>query len=83
MWKKYKKPYFLVPLKWELFGIVCQERAEPVRKVSGYQIKLMKLIMPELNFKNCDLRNVENWGFYRNNYVLVDYGVTKEIAEMY
>ena len=39
--------------------------------------------VPEFNFSDCDLHNRENWGMEGKNYILLDYGINQEIANLY
>lgn len=81
VWRQYKHTNTLVPLKWEKFGIVCQERAD--RICHRPPIEEMKKLIPQFDIDNCDLHNIDNWGMYNNKTVLVDYGIDERISKMY
>ena len=87
IWNKYKNLKILAPLKWERFGIICQERCFDVKLKYGFfdisYVSLIKKLIPELNIKKCDLYNHKNWGVYNNYIVLLDYGINQRISEMY
>jgi hypothetical protein len=85
IWNKYKKLNLLVPLKWEKFGIVCQEKCSSVgvNDWSSKNVRLVKNLIPEFDIDNCDLYNRKNWGVYKDSVVLLDYGVNEEISKMY
>lgn len=74
---------FLAPLVWYKFGIICQERVQPIERLDRSLIYLLKDRIPQLNIENCDLHNKDNWGLYNNNQVLLDYGVDQKVSEMY
>jgi len=81
VWRQYKHTNTLVPLKWERFGIVYQERAE--RICHRPPIEDIKKLIPQFDIDNCDLHNIDNWGLYNNKTVLVDYGIDEKISKMY
>lgn len=83
IWEQYNRHCNLAPLLWEKFGIVCQRRCEPLEQLSASMVTEMKGLIPQFNFKNCDLYNIQNWGWYNNSAVLVDYGVDEKISKMY
>ena len=39
VWDVYKHSNFLAPLRWEWFGIVCQERCEPLQVIDETIVK--------------------------------------------
>ena len=87
LWSKTEYRYYIAPLIWEKFGIVCQKRC---KKLSPYetkwlpiQVKKIKEKIPELNIDNCDLWNKDNWGWYEYSMVLLDYGINEKISKMY
>lgn len=85
IWNKYKGYYLFAPLKWEMFGVVCQTKCESIdlNYFSENYVVLIKKIAPEFNIEKCDLYNIKNWGLYNNYVVLLDYGVNEEISKMY
>ena len=83
LWKEYKSKKILQPIIWERFGIVCQERAKPVESISASNVKKLKSIIPQLDITNCDLHNSENWGIYKGELRLLDYGIDEQISKMY
>ena len=82
LWSKYQSTN-LVPTLWGLGGIVCQPKASKPSNFRPYDVKKIKRKIPELNVTNCDLYNIDNWGTYNDDLVLVDYGITEEISKMY
>ena len=85
IWNKYKETNLRVPLVWERYGIVCQERAVPIEEFSITHLLRVKSTIPELN-KNHSMRDIEtmrNWGIYKDEVVLVDYGLSEEDAHLY
>lgn len=74
---------FLAPLVWYRFGIVCQERVQPIKEFDRRLVYLLKDKIPKLNIENCDLHNQDNWGLYNNEQVLLDYGIDQKVSEMY
>jgi len=83
VWSQYKHSNFLAPLRWERFGIVCQERCEPIKAIDENIVKKVKWYIPRFDIDNCDLYNPLNWGFYRGNRVLLDYGIDERVSKMY
>lgn len=83
VWKQYKECKALAPLKWEFFGIVCMTRVQTIETVPLEWIRYVKDHIPTLDIDNCDLHNVENWGYHNGRYVLLDYGVDERISKMY
>ena len=83
VWKQYKDSKMLAPLKWEFFGIVCMSRAQDIERKPLHMIRYIKDLIPALNIENCDLHNVDNWGYYNGRYVLLDYGIDERISKMY
>ena len=83
IYNKYNKTSPLAKLKWMHFGIVCQKRYKTILEISNKEVENIKILIPEFNIKNCDLYNYENWGIENNNYILLDYGINKEIANLY
>jgi len=88
LWKRYPRNTWLVPILWEWNGIVCQRRVKPLdktvtrRKLEYTRLQVIKQV-PELEVYNCDLHNRENWGTYNNKIVLLDYGISPDVANMY
>lgn len=83
IWDKYKEHQLLAPLVWELFGIVCQKRINPIEYLSEWNVINIKHLMHEFDFDNCDLYRLENWGYHEGECLLIDYGVNKRISRMY
>ena len=83
VWEEYKSKNILQPIIWERFGIVCQERAQPVESISTSNVKKLKSIISQLDIPNCDLHNPENWGMYNGELRLLDYGIDEKISRMY
>ena len=83
IWTKYHKLNLLAELKWVFMGIVCQKRYDTVESIPNRIVKVIKELIPEFNFNNCDLHNAANWGTDSKGYVLLDYGVNKYIASLY
>jgi len=85
IWEKYQNCSKLCPLKWERFGIVCQEKCDPIEK-NDFNLNTVLEIknrIKEFQFKNCDLYNRKNWGMIQGNQVLCDYGINEKISKMY
>jgi hypothetical protein len=84
IWDKYKDITSLAELKWMYLGIVCQKRYNAdLSRIPKMVVKRIKAKVPEFNFTDCDLHNSENWGYEGKNYILLDYGINQEIANLY
>lgn len=83
IWDKYNKYGLLAELKWMFMGIVCQKRYDTVVSIPNIVVSVIKELMPEFDFDNCDLYNPANWGIYGKKYILLDYGINKHIANLY
>ena len=83
IWDKYKEIGLLAEQKWMFMGIVCQKRYDGIQSIPNSVVKLNKSLMREFDFENCDLYNPENWGVENKEYILLDYGVNKQIASLY
>lgn len=83
IWDKYKSTASLAELKWMCLGVVCQKRYDTVSSIPTRVVKRNKASMPEFDFDNCDLYNPENWGKDGKRYILLDYGVNEDIANLY
>lgn len=86
VWRDFKHTQMLAPLLWERWGIVCQERCQPISGLSPsrkLKVKLIKRQIPQLDIDNCDLYNYKNWGKYKNRLVLVDYGIDETVSKLY
>ena len=83
IWDKYKGIGLLAELKWMFMGIVCQKRYDTVGSIPNRVVSVIKELMPEFNFDNCDLRSPANWGVDSKRYILLDYGINKHIASLY
>jgi hypothetical protein len=83
IWKKYNKTNLLAPLKWELYGVVCQTRCKGISDFDYEKVIEIKQLIPQFDIDNCDLYNKDNWGIYQNNQVLLDYGIDEGISKMY
>lgn len=82
LWAKYRSR-MLVPIHWSLGGIVIQPRVEQNTPPTKETIKRIKSEIEELDVKNCDLYNVANWGQWMGRPVLLDYGITEQVSQMY
>jgi hypothetical protein len=83
IYNKYKNIAPIAKLNWMRFGIVCQKKYNTISKIPKKEVQNIKILIPEFNIKNCDLYNYENWGIENNNYILLDYGISKKIANLY
>ena len=83
IWDKYNDIAPLAELKWMWMGIVCQKRYNTITSISKPVVKRTKSLIPEFDFKNCDLYNSDNWGMNGKRYILLDYGVNEYIASLY
>ncbi len=83
IWDKYKQFGCLAELKWMYFGIICQKRYNPVKRVPNKVVFQIKELIPEFDFDNCDLYKAENWGIENKNYILLDYGINENISKLY
>lgn len=82
-WHRYKDTGHLAPFLYSLGGIVCMRRVARADEVPPELIATVKSKIPALNIDNCDLWNLENWGEHEGRTVLVDYGISAEVAAMY
>jgi len=83
LWKKYPNQGKLVPMVWGWKGLVIQRRAYPLKDFKTKYAEILKREIWELNISNCDLYNPKNWGVYKGNVVLLDYGITERVSTMY
>lgn len=83
IWNKYKHLNSLAELKWMCIGIVCQKRYNTVKSIPDRIVLCIKKTIPEFNISNCDLYNSANWGVEDDSYILLDYGINKQIANLY
>ena len=84
IWDKYKEIGLLAEQKWMFMGIVCQKRYDTeLLVIPNVVVRRVKSKVPEFNFDNCDLHNSKNWGVENKEYILLDYGVNKQIASLY
>ena len=83
IWDKYNSLDLLAELKWELIGIVCQKRYSITKSIPDRVVLYTKKEIPEFNIPNCDLYNSSNWGVEDNYYILLDYGINKQITNLY
>jgi hypothetical protein len=84
IWDKYSKLGILAELKWMYFGVVCQKRYDKeLLTIPNIVVRRIKEKIPEFDFSGCDLHNAENWGMEGKNYILLDYGINKHIANLY
>lgn len=83
IYSRYKSTGMLGKLHWEFMGIVCMKRYKPVRRILKSYVKGIKMLIPELDIKNCDLHNYRNWGTEDGYNVLIDYGINERISKMY
>lgn len=77
LYNKYKNLGMLGKLYWTFCGIVCMKNYNPVYKILKSYIKGIKIVIPELDIKNCSLHNSNNWGTENGYIVLIDYGAAK------
>jgi len=52
-------------------------------RFKGKYVLAVKKRIPELDINGCDLYNPANWGIYRGNIYLLDYGITERVSRMY
>jgi hypothetical protein len=84
IWDKYNNTNSLAELKWMYLGVVCQKKYDAdLSRIPKMVVKRNKKSMPEFDFDNCDLHNPKNWGFKDKKYILLDYGINKQIANLY
>lgn len=84
IWDKYNNLTSLAELKWMFMGAVCQKRYDAeLLTIPNIVVRRIKSIVPEFDFDNCDLYNPENWGMEGKEYILLDYGINKYIADLY
>lgn len=88
MWGKYAHTGLLARLRWQLLGVVCQDRIPQAAKslnraLFEQQVAEAKRLIPEFQFDNCDLYNIDNWALLNDKYILLDYGVNERISKMY
>ena len=83
IWDKYRNITSLAELKWVFMGIVCQKRYSTTKSIPNIVVRRNKIAMSEFDFTNCDLHNPRNWGIEGNRYILLDYGINKQIANLY
>jgi hypothetical protein len=83
IWINYKDTAPLAELKWMFLGIVCQKRYTTIEEVPQSQVDKIKKLIPEFDFENCDFWNYENWGKDGQKYILLDYGNSLYIANLY
>ncbi len=76
LWKEYGRTGMLGEIYFEFCGIVVMKRYAPLnRAILKAHIKGMKMLIPELDIKNCDLNNPLNWGENDGCMILIDYGI--------
>ncbi len=83
IWDKYNSIDLLAELKWMRMGVVCQKRYNIVKSIPRRIVLYTKEVIPEFNITNCDLYNSSNWGIEDDKYILLDYGINKQIANLY
>ena len=84
LYKKYKGNGLLGELISEKFGIVIMKTYPQLSRIPDYVVYGIKIEIPELNIRNCDLHNVKNWGKDENsNPILIDYGINEYISTLY
>jgi hypothetical protein len=84
IWDKYNSVASLAQLKWMFMGIICQKRYDTeLLEVPIIVVTRIKSIVKEFDFHNCDLHNYQNWGIEKGEYILLDYGINKDIANLY
>ena len=83
VWNEYRHTNLLVPLLYERYGVVIQERVEPVQSINKSIVQLIKKLIPQFQFDKCDLHNKDNWGLYKGQLRLLDYGIDEKISKMY
>lgn len=82
-WKRYKDTKRLAPLLWGFGGFVCMVRVTEIQFIAEHHVAALKKLIPALNIQRCDLYNAANWGYYKNRTVLLDYGISAQVAAMY
>ena len=83
IWNKYKYLYHLGVFHWEFLGVVCMKRYEPVDEIPKSTVILAKSIIKEFDINRCDLYNSDNWGVEKEQYYLIDYGISQYISTLY
>ena len=83
IWDKYNSLDLLAELKWMFMGVVCQKRYVVVKLVPDRVVLYTKKVIPEFNIPNCDLYSPANWGMEDDKYILLDFGINKQIANLY
>jgi hypothetical protein len=83
IWDKYRNITSLAELKWMFMGVVCQKRYNVAKTIPNIVVRRNKISMPEFDFPDCDLHNPRNWGVEDNYYILLDYGINKQITNLY
>lgn len=84
LYRRYKGYHLLGRLRWERFGIVCMKRYRVATELPDYAVRDIKFYIKPLDIKNCDLYNPKNWGYNKDNQLLlIDYGINEEISKMY
>lgn len=83
IWDKYNSLDLLAELKWMHLGVVCQKRYNIVKSIPDRVVLYTKKEIPEFNIPNCDLYNSLNWGIEDDKYILLDYGINKQITNLY
>lgn len=83
LWDKYNSLGMLGKLHWEFMGVVCMKRYKPISRILKSYVKGIKMFIPELDIKNCDLYNSQNWAEDNGSNILIDYGINEKIAKMY
>jgi len=88
LWKKYHHR-LLCPILGNIWFIIIMRRAEfrkiPVSTLEKHFLKIQKDIK-ELRYRKSyhgDFRYDNNWGKIDNRYVMVDYGLTRDVARNY
>jgi hypothetical protein len=84
LWEKYKHTNLLGTIYWFKFGVICMRRYYDISYIESSNVINIKSKIPELNIDKCDLFNYQNWACDENfNIKLIDYGINKEISELY
>jgi hypothetical protein len=81
LYNKYKHTKLLGELISEFCGVVIMKRYKPLSsKLNKHEVNKVKQTISELNIKNCDLYNQDNWG---EGHILIDYGINEHISKLY
>lgn len=83
LWNEYSHTGMLGKIHFEFIGIVCMKRYPPIKRLLRSYVAGIKMVIPDLDIKNCDLNNKNNWGSDDGVFLLVDYGINEYISSLY